>query len=325
MEIVIPHGIDAPSSPLDRKQVLGSLRLVLGDEHDAALRRLAPRVRRHFSNDVPLTVVEDRLSGIESKAIEVKFPHPVTRVVDDQITCTLAALAVEIESFAPLGSVPGAEIAIAEAAQIVAVGTEMVVDDIEDHREPERMCGVDEALEGLVIAVVVKRRKEMHAVVAPTPASGEFRDRQHFDQGDADVLEPGQPLDRCVERACFGEGADVQLVDHLTLQRDSFPVPVAPLISMRLHEQRRTMRAFGLITRAGIRPGSLAVDSISIEIAHRRFMRIEDEVAVRCSLHIERLRSIFQDDLDALGVGSPNTEVGYGILIYIGARRECSR
>ena len=172
---------------------------------------------RELREDVRLAVVEDRLRRVEPQAVEMKLADPVTRVAEDEIARALRVFAVEVQRLAPVGLVARAEIVRAEAFQVIAVGPEMVVDDVEDDGEAERMRVVDEALERLVVAVYVIRREQLHAVVAPVPAARAFGDRHHFEHRDAELAKVLELLGRGVESALRRECADVQLVDDLAV------------------------------------------------------------------------------------------------------------
>ena len=90
------------------------------------------------------------------------------------------------------------------------------------------MSGVDETLEAVRTAVRVVRREGQYAVVTPTAVTGKLADRHHLDERDAEVDKVVEMLDRARERACCGEGADVQFVDHGTRQRAPVPSLVGP-------------------------------------------------------------------------------------------------
>jgi hypothetical protein len=173
-------------------------------------------------------------------------------------------VAVEIQRFAPFGVVARAEVVRAEALQVVAVRPEMVVDDIENYREPDRVRAVDEALERIGVAIHVIRREELHAVIAPVPAAGTLCDRHHLDHRDAELAQVAQLPDRCVERTLGRERADVQLVDDLPGQLHAAPLRIVPLERRRIDEQRRSVHALRLEPRARIGPRPSAVDAILI-------------------------------------------------------------
>jgi hypothetical protein len=139
--------------------VLGALRLVLGDEEHIAGACRRARTLDQLGDDVGRARIEDALRRIQAESIEVELTQPVIGVADHEIARTIGVLAIEVERLTPLRSMALAEVVRTEALQVVAVGPEMVVDDIEDHCDATRMRCIDEALSGLIVAVHVIRRE----------------------------------------------------------------------------------------------------------------------------------------------------------------------
>src|SRR3954453_10015471 len=235
MPVVVPQRVD--TLYVDESHVLW---LVLrGDENLPAARRFVRAL-----HDLPEDrVVGDRLRRIEPQSVEIKLVDPVRGVLREEFA---HALRLVIQLVAPFVLAVG-EIERREPAEITAVRTEMVVDDVEDHGESELMRRVDEAAEVVGRAVEMRRRPEIDAVVAPAERAGEFVHRHHFDDIDADVREQRQLLRGDGERAALRERADVHLVKASRL--DS--VPFAPR-ECRIDHLRRSMRPLGLKARSGI-------------------------------------------------------------------------
>jgi hypothetical protein len=117
----------------------------------------------------------------------------------------------------------------------------MVVDHVENDGEPQRVRAIDETFERFVIAIVVIRREQLHAVIAPVPTSRTFGDRHDFQHGDAQVFQVLELSSCGVECAFRRERADVQLVDDLAFNVDAAPVRIGPLKLIRRYDLRRTM------------------------------------------------------------------------------------
>ena len=83
----------------------------------------------------------------------------------------------------------------------------MIVDDVEDDADPERVGAIDEAAQIVGLAVKPRRREQRHAVVTPAEAAGEIRDRHHLDDGDAELGEERQFVAR--RRATCLRGVNV--------------------------------------------------------------------------------------------------------------------
>ncbi|MNI77484.1 hypothetical protein D3C73_1337810 [compost metagenome] len=68
--------------------------------------------------------------------------------------------------------------------QVIAIGPEVVVDHVENHRQTEAMGGVDQVLELLGRTIGGLGRIQQHPVVAPIALAGKLRDRHQLDRGD---------------------------------------------------------------------------------------------------------------------------------------------
>jgi hypothetical protein len=117
--------------------------------------------------------VVDLLSGVEPQAVQMVFVDPVCRVGEKEFAHRAGLLAVEIDRVAPLVRVAVGEVVLGELFKIVAVGSEVVVDDIKDYAQAERVGSIDEAAEVVRLAVKSRGREEIDAVIAPTETTRE--------------------------------------------------------------------------------------------------------------------------------------------------------
>ncbi len=140
----------------------------------------------------------------------------------------------------------------------------MVVNDIQDDREPEAVRRVDEPPEGVRIPVAVERSVERYPVIAPVTGAGELRHGHDLQHGHAEIAQCGKLAPGGVEGPLLREGSDVQLVNHLALHPDAGPARVAPVEVGRIHDEGGTVRAAGLEARARIGKRSLPVQPIAV-------------------------------------------------------------
>ena len=70
----------------------------------------------------------------------------------------------------------------------------MVVDDVEDDRQAERVRAVDERAEVVGRAVQTRRRKREHAVVSPAESTGKLGDRHDLEDRDPGARQARQLL-----------------------------------------------------------------------------------------------------------------------------------
>src|SRR5207248_7035083 len=92
----------------------------------------------------------------------------------------------------------------------------MVVDDVEDYTETERVRAVDERAQIIRRAVKPRRRKKIYTVITPAEATGKVGDRHHLKQGYAALFQHRQLLHRRSPRSFRRERADMKLVYDLT-------------------------------------------------------------------------------------------------------------
>ena len=122
----------------------------------------------------------------------------------------------------------------------------MVVDDVEEHAQSDRVRAVDERSKIVWRSIQPRRRIQVDAVIAPAEPAGEVGNRHHLDGGDAQVAKGLQLIRGGHPRSLRGERADVHLVEHLTVRGQTGPPIVGPLECRGIHNGRWTVRTLGL-------------------------------------------------------------------------------
>ncbi len=194
---------------------------------------------------------------------------PVERVLQEEATRVLAPVAVEIESRAPRGRVPVGEVEGTEARQVIAVGAEVVVDDVQQHGQAEAVGRVHQPAQIVGRAVAARRREGRDPVIAPVAVAGKIGHGHQLDGRHPERAQGAETLTRRREGAGRGEGADVQLVDDEVSQRPAGPVRVGPSIRGRCDHHRRTVDAIGLPARGRIRERPVAIQPVAVTRARR--------------------------------------------------------
>jgi hypothetical protein len=82
--------------------------------------------------------------------------------------------------------------------------------------------------------------------------TGEIRYRHQFNGGDAQRDQIVQPFDGSPKAALWGEGADVQFVQHRFMPGPPDPIAVRPQMLARVDHLRRAMNIGGLTARGRI-------------------------------------------------------------------------
>ncbi|CAJ5431243.1 Uncharacterised protein [Burkholderia pseudomallei] len=246
VEIVVPLRVEAAAG----EQARG---VAFVFEHEMHVARVA-RVGAHAAGEAgEPRVVADRVRGVDPQSVEPVFVEPVQRVLEKERARLRAR---EIDGRPPCGIAVAAEERGRVAGQQVAVGAEVVVDDVEQHLKPEPVRGIDERLQRVGRPVGCVGRERQHAVVAPVARAGERVDGHQLDRGDA---ERGERREPARDPRIAAERADVHLVQHGLAPRPSAPVVVAPAVGGRIDDLARAVHAVRLEARRGIGHAQRAV------------------------------------------------------------------
>ena len=202
----------------------------------------ARTARADLGDDVRRRVVADRVHRVQAQAVEVELLDPVERVVDEEVAHRARLCSPSKLIAAPHGVwCAGLKNSGAVGVQVVAVGAEVVVDDVEQHHQAAGACAAStKRLEVVGRAVGGVGRERQHAVVAPAALPGKVGQRHQLDRGDAERGQVGQALDRAAAKVPSGvKRADMQLVDHRLVPRPAAPAVVAPVEGARVDDLAR--------------------------------------------------------------------------------------
>ena len=155
VKVVIPHCIERIAAGIARTDELRVLRFVFRDDDRAVWACRLAYAGGDFGDDVCRRGIEDLLSRIEPEAVEVKFFDPVRRVARKELAHRRRPVSVEVERLTPLRA--PLEVVFTKLLEIIAIGTEMVVHDVEDDAEAVGVCVIDEGAEVVGSAVVMVR------------------------------------------------------------------------------------------------------------------------------------------------------------------------
>src|SRR5438874_2248957 len=118
--------------------------------------------------------------------------NPVKGVLDEEIAHRLAVRPIEVEGVSPGGAVLLRDVPGSVNAGVVAVGSKVVVDNVEKDREVQPMSGIDEAAQIVRRPVTACRGEQTDAVITPAALSGEVAQRHQLDGADAETFEVRQ-------------------------------------------------------------------------------------------------------------------------------------
>ena len=276
MEVVGPHGVDPVGGDQQRL-----VQVALGHHHRARAGRVHPR--RQLLQDVDRAAVVEGLDGVQTQAVDAVVGDPLLGVVEHEAAHEVRAGPVQVDRRPPVGG-DVAEVG-AELGQVVPLGAEVVVDDVEDHGQPRLVAGVDEAAEAGRPAVGGVDGVEVDPVVAPAPRPGEGGHRHDLDRVDPEAGQVAEPPDGRVEGPLGGEGAAVQLVEDQVLEGRDGGRSRRPA---QVDQPRRAVDPVGLEPRARVGPLPLAVEDQQIVVAGGRPLDAHTPDAPVLALHRHR-------------------------------------
>ncbi len=101
-----------------------------------------------------------------------------------------------------------------EFSRVISGRTEVVVDNVEQHREAKAVSSVDEPLQSIGPAIRFVYGKESHAVVAPSMIAIEGRYGHQFYMGDTKIAKVFELRDRGIKGTLLGKCSQMEFVDN---------------------------------------------------------------------------------------------------------------
>src|SRR4029079_5738399 len=116
--------------------------------------------------DLRFTRRDNRMHSIEPQPVETVVAQPIQRILDEEAPYFRYAI---VDRAAPRRLRVGKELRC-DAAEIITLRAEVVVDDVDENHQPVRVGGIDQRLEIVRTAVTRVGGERQNAVVAPVPA-----------------------------------------------------------------------------------------------------------------------------------------------------------
>ena len=321
VDVVVPLG-GVEAAAVWAAEVARLVPVVLQDEVHVAI---APRSLQDRAADlvqhVNGRIVVDLVGGVEPEAVQVVLLDPVERVVAEERADDLAPRPVEVHGGAPRRLVSRAGERGRVGAEVVALGTEVVVDHVEEDGEVARVARLDQRLQLLGAAVAAVRRERQHTVVAPVPPPGEIGDRHQLDGRHPEIGQVVESIRHAPEGALGSERADVELVDGDLVPRPPAPAGVLPRKRRRIDHLARPADVLRLKARRRIGHGEPAVDQIAIARARPHPGHGGARPAVRRPLDGDGSGAALERELDATRAGRPQGEPHAFAGANLGAER----
>ena len=167
--VVVPQRVESIAAAVRGRARAASL-AVRSRPRDRCVARTG-RVARPFAPPPTASGLETRRGCPASRPAaghRSELVDPVPGVLDEKLPRRRRPL--EVERLAPVVGVAIGEVVGREVGEIVAVGTEVVVDDVENDGQSESVRPIDEAAQIVGRSIQPRRRVKVDAVVSPTDA-----------------------------------------------------------------------------------------------------------------------------------------------------------
>src|SRR5208283_3523728 len=234
---------------------------VLGEEEDQPISDRLPYELRELREKVARALVEEIVRRIQTQTVQVILREPAKCVLEEEGAHLVTLFAIEIDGRPPESLVAIREVIGGELGQVIAVGAEMVVDDVEEDGQSQPVRFINQVPEVIRPPVASCRGEQAYAVVAPVPAAGEVGHGHELDRGHAQPCKLRKPAGHPLEGSLGRERADVQLVDDQALARGPLPAPIGPGKPGWIHDLGWSVDSLGLESRSWIGEGALTVQA----------------------------------------------------------------
>ena len=169
-----------------------------------------------LGHDVLVARVEDRVDRVQSQTVDPEIANPLHGALADPLADRLARV---VNRPAPGRLVLVGEVRPERLQCLYARRADVVVDDVEDDREPGFVRRVEEPRQPGRAAIGRLRRRQVNAVISPSSLARKLRNRHQLDRGHAELRELAEVGDHALECALRRERPHVELVDHEILER----------------------------------------------------------------------------------------------------------
>ncbi len=197
--------------------------------------------------------VFDLVNGVKAQAVEAELRQPVQRRIDNKLTHRGHVIG---DAVPPRGHAFRVEEVRGQLRQVVTLRSEMVKDNIQHHRQPQTVGGIDKGFQLIRRTVGTVRGIQQYAVVTPATVTSGLGDRHQLNHGNAERGQVRQFVGGRAEGALRGKGPDMKLINNALFPGAALPVGIAPDIAVRIAHQRRAvdiplLRAGGRIGYCG--------------------------------------------------------------------------
>src|SRR5262245_26727222 len=181
----------------------------------------------NFTQDMTRTEVINGMDRIQAQAINMILLDPHADIVQYKGPHCIAAPVVVIDRPPPRRLVTVCEVR-PKFLEIIALWTQVVIDDVKKESQLGCMTGVDEALQAMRTPIAIVWRVGMDTIVAPVARARKLGHRHKLQSRYPQLAQRGEPGNDRLKGAHGCEGSDMELVQHQVCPLYARPGVVRP-------------------------------------------------------------------------------------------------
>jgi len=237
----------------------------------------------------PRRIVGDLVDRVQPQTVETVFVQPIAGILHEELADVRVANTVEVDPRSPRRLVPIGEKRLGVGAQVVPLGPEVIVDDVEQHAQAACVRCIDEGLQLVGRPVCVLRCEQKHAVVSPVARAGRLGERHEFDRGDTECRQFVEPARRGSVGSLGRERTQVEFVQDDLVPRPAGPVHGLPRVAARVNDHARRVHSSGLEARRGVGHAQVEIGKCKrVAAPDPRALDDAFEPALAARVHCER-------------------------------------
>src|SRR5277367_6750104 len=172
MKVVVPLRVKAVATCFTRRDDSRQVEIAFRDHQEIPPDRSfeIANLNANLLQEMNRRSIENRVDRIEPQTVDAIVAQPHQRIVAEKLPDLVAVPVVEVDGVAPRRAIAIGKVR-AEFAEITALRTQVIVNDVQNDAEIMSVRRIDESLHPVGPAVRMMRRVEIDTVVAPSTRS----------------------------------------------------------------------------------------------------------------------------------------------------------
>ena len=201
VQIIAPLRLECAASVAFFVQYAGVIQVALCNDVNLALRAPGHALDAfmEFRQKMMRARVKHSVNRIQPQRIDVITTQPENGVLNKKAAHVIAFGAIKIYGLPPWSAVVIRKI-WRKLTQIISLGSQMVIDNVQRHSQTVLMRGVHQSMETFRAAITILNSIKICAVITPVASAGELSNGHQLNGRDTQPLQPVQTCDRRIER-----------------------------------------------------------------------------------------------------------------------------